>query len=128
MDRTSFILAALLALAASIATAQTASPSRAEVKAETQRARKAGEIVSGEQSGKEAPFVAGQTRAERKAATREAIAKGEMSTRGEASPPEAQPKVAKGSGKARAEVKAEARAANKAGGTRTGESYPEKSR
>lgn len=136
MNRSAQTLALIATLAgaasfiAPLASAQSAAaPTRAEVKAEARTASKAGEIPNGEQGPKEAPFKAGQTRAERKAKTKEAIAKGEMTPRGEAAPPEAQAKLAKAdSNTPRAVVKAETRAANKAGALRAGESYPEKSR
>ncbi|MBC7941617.1 MAG: DUF4148 domain-containing protein [Chitinophagaceae bacterium] len=128
MQRTTLALAALI-VGSSFAGAQTpTATSRAEVKAETQKARKAGEIPSGEQGPKEAPFTATQTRAERKAQTKEAIAKGEVTSRGEGSPQEAIAKTSKSDGRTRADVKAEARVANKAGETRAGEAYPTKTK
>lgn len=125
---TTLAIALLSALAGMPSQAQSGAPTRAEVKAEAVRAAKAGEIASGEQGPKVAPFKPGQTRAERKAGTRDAVARREVAAGGEAAPPEAQARVAKGSGRPRTEVKAETRAANRAGALRIGESYPEKTR
>ena len=128
MSNTTLAIAASMIFATSLVHGQTVAPARAEVRAEAIKARQAGDIPSGEQGSKEAPFKPAQTRAERKAKTLDAVAKGEVSSRGDATAPEKELKVAKSSGKSRAEVKAEARAANKAGTTRVGESFPDKTK
>jgi hypothetical protein len=128
VHNTTLAIAASLIFATTLVNAQTAAPSRAEVKAETLKARQAGDIPSGEQASKETPFQPTQTRAERKAKTLDAVAKGEVTSRGEATAPQKEAKITKNSGNSRADVKAEARAANEAGTTRVGESFPDKTK
>jgi hypothetical protein len=123
-----FALATSLAMGMLPALAQSTDKGRAVAKAGGKQAPQTGEIRIGEKGPEEAPFVSTLTRAERKAKTREAIAKGEIVLRGEAEPPGIPAKINKNSGRTRAEVKAEARAANKAGATRAGEAYPGKIR
>jgi hypothetical protein len=119
------------ALAAALATlllqtayaADPATPaSRADVKAETRAANKAGELapagsLSPEKEPKQAKST--KTRAERKAETRAARKAGELKPAGTLSP-EQEPKQSK-STQARAPIKAEAKAATKAGTIQRGE-------
>lgn len=84
-------IAALLCLAygapvAAQTQTDSTSPSRAEVKAQTRAANKAGQITSGEATPpeKQAPTVSTKSRAQRKAETMESRRKGELLSPGEA--------------------------------------------
>jgi len=105
-----FVLAALLGSAAMLAQAQTAAPSRAEVKAEAAKANKAGEIHTGESEDKMAPTKSTKKRADVKADTAKANKAGDIHTGEE----EAKQAPGKSNVK-RADVKADTSKANKAG-------------
>ena len=110
------------ALATSVfSTAFAAEPAktRAEVKAEARAATKAGDIPHGEALPKAAPGKSTKTRAERKAETQLARKRGELAPAGTLGP-EREPKVPK-SDLPRAPIKAETRAAVKAGTIPRGE-------
>lgn len=104
------VLAALLGSVAMLAQAQTAAPSRAEVKAEAAKANKAGEIHTGESEEKATLPKSDKKRADVKADTKKANKAGEIHT-GESEEKSAAPK----SDKKRADVKADTAKANKAG-------------
>jgi len=73
-------------LACQAAAAQASSPSRADVKAETARANKAGELAGPGVHGPSGPAATSKsntTRAERKKATADANKKGELAPAGE---------------------------------------------
>ena len=110
------VIAAVSALLAQGAMAQTAAPgaTRADVKAETAAAKKKGELTpAGEGMPQEKMAKkSDKSLAEVKAETAAANKKGELAKSGEGAPQE---KMAKKSDKARAEVKAETAAAKKKG-------------
>jgi Domain of unknown function (DUF4148) len=129
-DLRSSAIGAMFAFAAALAAAQTApatNTTRAEVKAEAARARAAGELPRGEAPIKDPNFKPGKTREQRKAETRDAVAKGEVGSRGSAGVHDA-PAATKTSQTSRADVKQEARAATKAGQNRGGEASPGQTR
>jgi len=103
------IQAALLGSAALLAQAQTAAPSRADVKAEAAKANKAGEIHTGESEEKMPMTKSNMKRADVKAETAKANKAGEIQT-GEEEPKRVDTK----SNVKRADVKAETAKANKA--------------
>lgn len=109
-------VAACLFAQASFAQAS-APPSRAEVKAQTRAAEKAGELVPAGQAvsmpSTEPKKTSDKTAAERKAATRQARKEGELVPAGERGM--VSPDVTAGPSKSRAEVKSKTRAAEKAG-------------
>ena len=110
------VIAAVSALLAQGAIAQTEAPkARADVKAETAAAKKAGDAVPAGDSAKQEKMAkkSDKPRAEVKAETAAANKKGELTKPGEGA--SAQEKMPKKSDKARAEVKAETAAAKKKG-------------
>lgn len=107
-------LIALIAGASMIAQAQT---TRAEVKAETKEAVKAGTIKEGEAGDMGAKTKSTASRADVKASTRAAAMSGDIKA-GEAG---AEATMKPKSTKKRADVKAETAAANKAGALKGGE-------
>ena len=123
------VLAAVSALFAQSAMAQTAAPvTRADVKAETAAAKKKGEAVGAGEAAMPQAKPAGKSevaRADVKAAAAGAKKKGDKTEAGEAVTPQGKP--AAKSDKARADVKAETAAAKKKGDTLSaGEAAPKK--
>ena len=94
--------------------------SRDKVKAETKAAMKAGTTPQGEGPAQEPPLKTGKTRADRKAETKSAQARGEMVRGGEASPSEGKAST-QGVARKRSDVKAETAQAVKAGKIPSGE-------
>jgi hypothetical protein len=110
----SLVAAAAVALLSFGAMAQ--EKSRAEVKAETASANKAGQIATGEQSTPTPKPKSTKARADVKSETKTATKSGDIAT-GDMPAKTAKPK----STAARSDVKAETKAANKAGEIPTGE-------
>ena len=117
---------AMFALTSAMAAAQNtpgAAPRRTEVKAEPARARPAVAIQRGEVAPKNPNFTPGKTRKQRKAETRGAIARDEVTVEANANSHATTP-LSKTSQVSRAEVKQEARTATKADRSRGGEIGP----
>ncbi len=112
-------IAAFASTALSAAFAQDPTKTRAEVKAEARAATKAGEIPRGEAQPNVPTTKSTKTRAERKAETQLARKKGQLAPAGTLGP-EREPKEPK-SNLARAPIKAETKAAVKAGTIPRGE-------
>ena len=94
--------------------------SRDKVKAETKAAMKAGTTPKGEGPAQEPPLKSGKTRADRKAETKSAQARGEMVRSGEATPSDGKA-TAQGEFRKRSHVKAETVQAVKTGKITSGE-------